>query len=216
MRPTHLAKSLALATAVAAPLTISAPASHAAAGGHGAAHALAANGPVTIPPTPLVSSSGPRPESMSVVRLPANPLADASALTATAKAGHARSSVAELRVARAALSARVITARCTNSTGTTHLADVTLAGRRLQASPAPNSALTVSLDGVGKVTLVLNKQVRKPGGGLSVTAIELTIPGVQTLSVASVSCTPAAPAASPPGSPAPAPTPVPGNLPVTG
>jgi hypothetical protein len=85
--------------------------------------------------------------------------------------------------------------------------------------------------------VVLNKQVRNSDGGLTVTAIELslTLPQAkaETISIASVTCghapsgdptppgqpgttpTPSPTTSTPPGE-APVPTPVPSDLPVTG
>jgi hypothetical protein len=247
MRLAHLTGSAVLAGIIAAPPAAAAvPASPATAGGHGSAYGVSATGLVTLPATPAVASSGRRPARESVVKLSANPLVSASALSASAWAGHGRASVADLRIAKAMLTAEAVTARCVGGSGSSHLAKVVLNGRRLQASPAPNSAVTVSLDGLGKVTLVLNKQVRNPDGGLTVTAVELGLPPIagksQRVSIASVTCSPKGaapmptptPSASMPSGPprstppstvpspntplphAPKPTPVPKDLAVTG
>ncbi|MBA9003220.1 choice-of-anchor P family protein [Thermomonospora cellulosilytica] len=239
-----LTTGAALAGLVAAPLVVAATPAYAAPGGKGSAHAVTATGLVNIPATPAVASSARRPVSKSVAELPANPLVRASVLSAAAGAGQARAGVADLAIARLGLTAEAVTAKCVNGRGVSNLAKVVLRGERLRAAAAPNTGLTVGLDGVGTASVVLNKQVRRPGGGLTVTAIEVTLPPVagktQTISIASATCapgggkspapTPTGPDRTPPvkGTPtakpspsvpvvqAPSPKPVPGDLPVTG
>src|SRR5690348_6475507 len=107
MRSIHLTRSAVLAGVIAAPLAVAAaPASHAAAG-HGSAYAVSAAGPVAIPATPAVTASG-APARRSVAELSGNPLVSASVLTAAAAAGRGRASVADLRVAKAALTAEAV------------------------------------------------------------------------------------------------------------
>ncbi|GAA2116470.1 choice-of-anchor P family protein [Actinomadura alba] len=240
MRLTHLTKYAAVAGVAAMPLIITAaPAAYATNGGYGSAYGISATGPVAIPPTPSVSSTAKQPTRKSLAELPANPLADASVLSVAAWAGHGRASVADLKLANAALSAKLIFAKCENRNGVTHLGKVVLNGQKLKVSPKPNSAITVSLANIGTASATLNKQVRNPDGGLTVTAIELSLPigpgKTQTVSIASVTCGPTAPShePTPPGDPnqtpapsptpttttppaAPVPTPVTGDLPVTG
>jgi hypothetical protein len=218
----------AVAGAMATPLALAAPAS-ATADGTGAAYGIAADGLVNIPPTPAVASSAHQPSRKSLIALPANQLIQAGVLNAEAWAGHGRASVADVRLAEIGLSAELISAKCENGNAVSHLANVTVAGRRLDVSPKPNSSVPVVLDKLGLVTLTLNKQAHNPDGGLTVTAIELTIKlvdKVQTVSIASATCnagseepptTPGGPnpTPAPPGE-APAPTPVTGDLPVTG
>lgn len=235
MRLMHLTRYAALAGALATPLAFVAPAS-AATGGTGSAFGVAGAGLVNIPPTPAVSSVT-RPNDKSLLQLPANPLVQLKVLHVTAKPGRARASVVDLDVARAQLSAHLITARCDGGTGASHLVKASLAGHRLAADAAPNSSVTVPVQGLGTASVVLNKQVRNADGGLTVTAIQISLPlgpgKAQTISVSSATCsggpsgpggpgspspspTPSAPGVTPPPSQAPAPTPVPGNLPVTG
>ncbi|MFF5258309.1 choice-of-anchor P family protein [Actinomadura viridis] len=244
MRLKHLTRAAAIAGAVTVPLTIGLtagglPEAQAAPGPAASAFGLSASGPVTLPPTPAVASTGAG-TSRSVAELPANAVVRARVLNATAGKAHARASVADLAIPRAALKAGAVTAKCVQGKGVSNLAEVTLNGKPIKAAAAPNSALTVRLDGVGTVALVLNKQTRASDGRLTVTAIELTLPvGAgrnQVISVASATCGQAAPqpgpsqpgtpekpepspsappSTSPPGA-APAPTPVPGDLPVTG
>jgi hypothetical protein len=224
VRSTRLAATAAVITgALAAPLALAATAS--ATTGTGSAYGLAATGLVSIPQTPAVTATADK----SLVSLPANPLIDVKVLHVTAKPAFARASVVDLRVAKAALTAHLVTATCKGGTGVSHLAEARLAGHRLAADAAPNSALTIQVPGLGAAAVVLNKQTRAPGGGLTVTAIEVTLPlppgRTQTISISSATCTggtpstpskPPTPTPTTPPSQAPKPTPAPSNLPVTG
>ncbi|MEV5747848.1 choice-of-anchor P family protein [Actinoallomurus sp. NPDC052308] len=211
MRSIRLAACAVAAGALAAPLVMSGTAS--ATGGTGSAYGLAATGLVAIPATPAVAATADR----SLLHLPANPLIDVKVLHVTAKPAYARASVTDLSVAKAALRAHLVTATCTAGTATSHLVNATLAGRRLAADAAPNSALTIPVQGLGTASVTLNKQVRNADGTLTVTAIEAVLPlgpgHTQTLSVSSATC--AGIRKEPPGQ-APKPEPVPSDLPVTG
>jgi hypothetical protein len=230
MRLTHLAITAAVAGAMATPLTLAAPAS-ATADGSASAFGIAASGLVKIPPTPAVSSSG-KPSHKSLIELPANPLIAAGVLNADAWAGNSRASVVDVRLAKIGLTAEVISAKCENGAGVSHLTKVVVNGKQLAVSPAPNSGIAVDLAGIGQVGLTLNKQVRNPNGSLTVTAVEVNLGlghgKLQTVSISSATCgggsdepstpgtpTPTPPMGTPPGE-APAPTPVTGDLPVTG
>lgn len=229
MRLMHLTKYAAIAGALAVPMAFAAPAS-ASSGGSGSAFGIGADGLVSIPHTPTVSSTT-SPHDKSLVALPANPLVDLKLLHTTAHPGHARASVLDLKVARAELSAHLVTAECKNGKGSSRLVDASLGGRRLAVVARPNSSVSVPVQGLGTVSVVLNKQVREPGGGLTVTAIQVAVPLAlgksETISISSASCsgsgsqpgspspTPSPTNPTPPGE-APTPTPVPSNLPVTG
>ncbi|MFL6052772.1 MAG: choice-of-anchor P family protein [Actinoallomurus sp.] len=231
----RLSISAAIAGALAMPLALAGSAS--ATTGTGSAYGLAAEGLVAIPQTPAVTATADK----SLFELPANPLIDVKVLHVTAKPAYARASVTDLRVAKAALTAHLVTAKCDNGTATSHLVKASLAGHRLAVDAAPNSAITIPVQGLGTASVTLNKQTRNADGSLTVTAIEATLPlgagRTQTLSVSSATCngsgtgTPTQPPGSPkptptqtaPGSPvtpppgqAPKPTPVTGDLPVTG
>jgi hypothetical protein len=229
VRLMHLTKYAAVAGALAAPVAFVAPAS-ATSGGSGSAFGVGADGLVSLPHTPSVSSAMP-PSDKSLAELPPNPLIELKLLHVTAHPGRARASVVDLKVARAELSAHLVTAECKNGKGTSRLVDASLDGHHLAAGAAPNSTLSVPVHGLGKVSVTLNKQVRDSHGGLTVTAIQISLPLVlgksQTISISSASCrgdgsvgTPGSPTptpspTSPPGE-APTPTPVPNDLPVTG
>ncbi|WP_433179361.1 choice-of-anchor P family protein [Actinoallomurus sp. CA-150999] len=230
MRLTRLAASAAIAGALATPLALSNTAS--AATGTGSAYGLAATGLVNIPQTPAVTATADK----SLVSLPANPLIDVKVLHVTAKPASARASVVDLSIAKAALTAHLVTATCKGGTGTSTLADARIGNHRLAAYAAPNSALNIPVQGLGTVGVTLNKQVRNPDGSLTVTAIEVRLTDAQTISISSATCgagTSSRPPSPPPGQAtgkpipgptdptrppgqAPKPTPVPGNLPVTG
>ncbi|MFI0354833.1 choice-of-anchor P family protein [Actinomadura sp. 9N407] len=239
MRLKHLTKAAAVAGAVAMPLALAVPSAGAATPAPaGSAFALSATGPVAIPATPSVTSAAVKPERKSVAELPANPVVKASVLNAAAWAGHARASVADLAIPRAQLRASAVAARCDQGNGGSHLVKLTVNGRMIKAAAKPNSGVTVQLDGLGTVSLVLNKQSRTPDGRLTVTAIELSLPlgagKTETIRIASATCgrapgkpsepskpgnpkpSPSAPTTAPPTQVAPAPTPVTGDLPVTG
>lgn len=214
MRLTQLTTIAAVAGVIAAPLAMTPQTAFASTDATGSAYAIAASGVAAIPATPAVSSSARQATQTSAVKVPANPLVQASVLNASAKAGHARAVVADLKVAKLGLAAHLITAKCENGAGTSNLVKVVLNGHVLKAGAQPNSTVTVPLDKLGTASVVLNKQVRDASGRLTVTALELSAPlgpgKVEKISIASATCGQAA------GTPAPMPTPVPGDLPVTG
>ncbi|MES9537954.1 MULTISPECIES: choice-of-anchor P family protein [unclassified Actinomadura] len=218
MRHIHATKRLATAGLLATGL-VAAPASAtafaAAPGGEGSAYGLTATGPIAIPPIPAVSSST-GPVSKSLLREAHTDLVKASALDVKAAPDRASSSVARLAVPSAKLMADAVSAKCTAGSGAAHLARATLAGRRLDASPPPNTTIPVDVQGLGRTALTLNKQQRMPDGRLAVTGMELALPGKKgAVRVASATCGKAAGPAHGP-SEAPAPTPVKHDLPVTG
>ncbi|MFL6052506.1 MAG: hypothetical protein ACJ72W_06260 [Actinoallomurus sp.] len=208
MRSTRLAAYVVAAGVLAVPPALAGTAS--ATTDTGSAYGLAATGLVAIPATPAVAATADK----SLAELPANPLIDVKLLHVTARPEFARASVTDLRVAKAALTAHLITATCVNGAGISHLAGARLGEHALAANAAPNSAITVPVQGLGTAAVTLNKQTRDADGSLTVTAVEVTLPlgagRTQTLSVSSATC------AGAPTGPAPKPTPVPSNLPVTG
>ena len=220
----NMTKYVAIAGVIAAPLAATASATAAPAtstpdhGGTSSAYGIAASGLLNIPQTPIVSSrSGP--SRRSLVSLPGNRLVSVSVLRAQAVAGHSEAAVADLKVLKAAiapnaaLSAKLITARCDDGDGMAKLVDVRLGGRAIEAVDRPNSDFTVPIQGVGVVNVTANKQVRNPDGSLTVTALELFIRALgktQRVDIASATCQSGGP------SEAPKPNPVESNLPVTG
>jgi hypothetical protein len=230
VRLKHLTTFVAIAGAVAVPAAIAATASASPAGGAASAFGVSATGLVNIPQTPAVSSlTGPGHKSL--VELPANPLVKLKALHTSAAAGASRASIVDLKVAKPALSAHLITSKCVGGVGSSHLVKASIAGHRLAADAAPNSTVAIPVQGLGSVSVVLNKQVHNADGSLTVTAIEVKVGlaagKAQAIAISSATC--AAGDATPPKTPgptptststppgqAPVPTPVPSDLPVTG
>ncbi|MCP9981084.1 choice-of-anchor P family protein [Actinomadura madurae] len=166
---------------------------------------------MAVPPVPAVASRTGT-VSKSLLRENRTGLVSASALDVKASAARASSTVARLAVPKAKLLASAVSAKCTAGRGSAHLAHAVLAGRRLDASPPPNTTVPVDVDGLGRTSLVLNKQQRTADGRLAVTAMELNLPGGKgAVRVASATCGRAKAPAE-----APAPTPVEHDLPVTG
>jgi hypothetical protein len=191
-------------------LAVPAPAQAEAA--YGEAFALAAEGTVAVAPVPYVRSNTDEVVKRSVAEVPGNSLLTARVLTASASATRARASVADLEVDRLLLRAGVITASCDNADGGAHLAKVTLGTVRLPLYPKPNTEVKVPLGKALKAEVTLNKQVRRPDGRLTVTAVYLEVdaPGLkQKIEISSVTCTTATTVAPPP-------TPIDRDLPVTG
>ncbi|TDB90836.1 choice-of-anchor P family protein [Actinomadura sp. 7K534] len=184
--------------------------------GEGSAYGLTASGPVSVPPVPAVSSTTETVRK-SLLREESTDLVKASALDVSASAARARSTVAKAAVPAADLMADAVTAKCRGGHGSAHLARAVIAGKRLDASPPPNTTIPVDVEGVGRTSLTLNKQERMADGRLAVTAMELRLPlpGKPALvRIASATCGKSGPAEQP--ADAPAPTPVEHDLPVTG
>ncbi|MFG2087379.1 MULTISPECIES: choice-of-anchor P family protein [unclassified Spirillospora] len=208
-----------LATGLLAPVTATAATTALAAAPHGSegsAYGLTVAGPVSVPPVPAVSSTTGE-VSKSLLRENHTKLVQASALDVTASAARARSTVARVAVPAAKLMASAVSARCDGGRGSAHLARAVIAGKRLDASPPPNTTVPVDIEGLGRASLILNKQQRMADGRLGVTAMELQVPlpgKPATVRIASATCGQAGPSETP--SEAPAPTPVEHDLPVTG
>lgn len=229
MRLKHLTTSMAIAGALAVPVAIAATSASATpTGGTSSAYGLSATGLVNVPAIPAVNSAAGAHDK-SLAELPPNPLVKLKVLHTTAVADRSRASVVDLEVAKAALSAHLITAKCVGGKGSSHLVRASLAGKRLAADAAPNSTVEVPVKGIGAVSVVLNKQVHNPDGSLTVTAISvklgLAAGKAQSIDISSATCAAGAPSShgtptppstgTPPGQ-APVPTPVPSDLPVTG
>jgi hypothetical protein len=230
VRLKHLTTSIAIAGALAVPAAIAATtASASPAGGPSSAYGVSATGLVNVPAVPLVNSATGA-HHKSLAELPPNPLVKLKVLHTSATAGRSRASVVDLKVVKAALSAHLITAKCVDGQGSSHLVKASLAGKRLAADAAPNSTVAVPVQGLGTVSVVLNKQVHNADGSLTVTAVEVKLAlatgKAETIDISSATCAaggkatpPITPGPTPTGTPpgqAPVPTPVPSDLPVTG
>ena len=178
---------------------------------------VAAEPPVVsapVPPEPAVSSDG-GPAHKSVLSEDRLKAVRASALRVDATPSNARSNVTDLAVPTAKLMANAVTATCHDGQGGAHLTRATVAGKRLDATPPPNTTVPVDVEGVGRTSLVLNKQQRMPNGRLAVTAMQLNLPGGKgAVRVASATCG-RVPAQRPAEAPAPKPVRH-HDLPVTG
>ncbi|MEU5990604.1 choice-of-anchor P family protein [Spirillospora sp. NPDC047418] len=214
MRHSHAFARLAAAGLLAGGLVATAAGPALATGGEGSAYGLTVTGPIAVPPVPAVSSTTGE-VSKRLLRENHTKLVRASALDVSASADRARSSVARLAVPTAKLAADAVSAKCVNGRGSASLADAVLAGKRLDSTPPPNTTIPVDVDGLGRTSLILNKQQRTADGRLAVTAMELALPGGKgAVRVASATCGKGAPVRTP--AEAPAPSPVKHDLPVTG
>lgn len=228
-----MTKFTAVVTAVTASIALAEPA-FAVTNGASSAFGISAGGIVPISPTPAVAApAGQRqPLSKSLVSVPPNSVLSARVLAVSARPGRARASVTDLRIAKAQLSAHVLTATCVNGKGDARLVRATIGGRTLESAPKPNTTVPVALDRLGTVTVTLNKQERRSDGRLTVTALSVRVPvgGLsQSVDVSSVTCGPGRSgsgsgsgagngdaASGKGGNQAPVPTPVKQDLPVTG
>ncbi|TDD30167.1 hypothetical protein E1287_29780 [Actinomadura sp. KC06] len=217
MRFSHASKRLTvtglLVTGLAAAAAAVPAPAKAAPRPEGSAYGLTVDGPLAVPPMPAVSSAA-GPVSKSLARENHTKLVDASALDVSASSSRARSTVARLAVPPAQLLASAVSAECDGGRGSAHLTRAALAGKRLDASPPPNTTIPVDVDGLGRASLILNKQQRMADGRLAVTAMELRLPlpgKASTVRIASAMCKGGSVPAE-----APAPKPVKRDLPVTG
>ncbi|MDL4813480.1 choice-of-anchor P family protein [Actinomadura opuntiae] len=171
----------------------------------GSAYGLAVTGPLgAVPPVPAVSSERGAAHK-SLLREDRTKLVRASALDVDATPANARSNVSHLAVPTAKLAADAVTATCRDGRGGAHLTQAVVAGKRLDATPPPNTTIPVDVEGVGRTSLVLNKQQPMPDGRLAVTAMQLNLPGGKgAVRVASATCGRAA-AQRPAEAPAPKP-----------
>ncbi|GAA3226295.1 hypothetical protein [Actinocorallia longicatena] len=195
-------KTLTAVLAATAALTALAGAPAQAGGAHGSAFGVAAKGVVAIAPTPYVKSSTAETVTKALVKLPPNALLSASVNEVAASRHHAKAALADVVVGRLGLRATAVTASCDNGTGGAALADVALGAAEIPLYPKPNSGIVVPLGALGKAEVVLNRQVRLPGGGISVTAIQVSVvlagTITQTIDIASVTCAGAPRLARPP------------------
>lgn len=143
--------------------------------GEGSAYGLSVTGPVGVPPVPAVSSRSAEVRK-SLLREDSTKLVKASALDVKATSARAGSTVAHLAVPMAKLGASAVAVKCDGGRGSTRLAHALLAGKGLNVAPPPNTTVPVRVNGVGKASLVLNKQRRTADGRLAVTGMVLNLP----------------------------------------
>ena len=205
-------------------------------GAQSSAFGLAATGVVPIPPTPMVESSGPL-VTKNLASLPSNPAISASLLDVAAQADAAKASVAQVDLGgEMGIKATVLDAACKGNTGNADIGSLQIAGQPQQVAGAPaNTQIQVPPGAQGIVSIIVNKQVPNANGGVTVTALEISVdlsklpappaglpappPGApaETIDVSQANCA-AAPTSTGTGTPPPAPAPKPGQgtLPVTG
>ncbi|GAB3489582.1 choice-of-anchor P family protein [Amycolatopsis cihanbeyliensis] len=166
-----------------------------ATGVENSAFALSATGLLDVDPVPTVSGeNGFQQDSVAEFASPGE-IVQARVLNAQAGPGSAEASVAELQVdlggvaelglGSPMLTATAVEAVCGSGKASSSLAEARLGGTKLDVSAPPNTA--VEVPGVASVTL--NKQVTKEDGTMTVTAISIEIGRVQTLDIASATCT---------------------------
>jgi hypothetical protein len=162
------------------------------------AFAIAATGLLTVDPAPAVNDvHGASGDSIAEFATP-DKLIQLKLLNAWAGEAHAKASVADLRVnlspvkalglSKPMLTAEAIKATCEDGNGSSSLANAKLDDTALDVSAPPNTAVDVP----GVASVILNKQTTNDAGSLTVTAISITVDGVQTLDIASAACAPAA------------------------
>ncbi|GLW12894.1 hypothetical protein Misp01_80220 [Microtetraspora sp. NBRC 13810] len=158
----------------------------------GSAYGLSATGPVAIPPLPAVSSPNGAIARRSLFQEPTNGLITASGLLVQANSANSRASAADVATLDKAITAEAVTARCSNGRGTANLTHANIGGRTIDAAPAPNTVIPVTIEKYGTASVTLNKQFRRADGRLSVTAMEVSVPlpngKSQRVDVASVTC----------------------------
>jgi hypothetical protein len=213
------------------------------------AFALSASGLLQIEPIPNVNNTRGFAQDSVVDFSTPNHTVRARILNAQAGKDHAQASVADLTVdlspvkgldlGALTLTATAVEAKCDQGTASSTLAGAHLGNHPLTIAAPANTKVTVP----GLASIVLNKQTHHRDGTVTVTAISITLTGVQTLEIASATChttphsddpQPPTPTTKPtpttPSTPgdgatenddtipgqAPRPNPVPGHLDVTG
>ncbi|GAB3581925.1 hypothetical protein GCM10027445_54450 [Amycolatopsis endophytica] len=179
----------ALATSVLLAPTAGATTTTTTSDGVNSAYAIAAKGLLGIDPSPYVTDEeGFSQESLAKLNVPG--LAQLHLLNASAGAGQARASVADvnvgLGVGKPLLAASAIETECDGSEGSSSLAKAKIGDITLDVKAPTNTTVAVP----GLLSVVLNKQVKKDDGTLTVTAISIKIDHLQTLDIASVTCAP--------------------------
>jgi hypothetical protein len=181
-----------LATVLATGLVFSPTAS--AADQQNSAFALSATGLIKVNPIPAVNGdAGFRQDSVAEFATPDKSI-QLKLLNAQAGDGHARASLADLRVdlspvkalglGKPLLTATAVESVCRSGKASSALADARLGDIKLDVAAPPNTAIKVP----GVASVVLNKQTKNANGSLTVTAISINVNGIQTLDVASATC----------------------------
>ncbi|HVW44999.1 MAG TPA: choice-of-anchor P family protein, partial [Amycolatopsis sp.] len=201
--------------------------------GVNSAFAISGSGLLKITPTPSVNDKdGFSQESLAVLTIPGS-LGEVKVLNAQAGAGQAQASVASVKITlgpgKPLLTASAIEADCKDGKASSSLAKAKIGDVPLKVDVPPNTGVEVP----GLASVMLNKQVKHSDGSVTVTAISVSVDGVQKLDIASATCAPAddneTPTSAPnpgggsgsgdtalPSGKAPTPKPVKAHLDVTG
>lgn len=185
-------KTALLVTTTAAALAMAAwtPAANAS---HDPASAfgVAAAGPLAIPALPAVQSVDGRPTRLNLVNHSTDKLVKATVLAVVAREGKARSSAASVDALESGITADAITARCSRGAGSAKVAGLVVDGARIDVSPSANTTVPLRVEGLGTISVTLNKQQRHRDGSLTVTGLSLAVPlggRTETINLASVTC----------------------------
>jgi hypothetical protein len=157
------------------------------------ATALSAAGLIKIDPTPSVNDSeGFSQKSFAKFALPGGVVA-ANVLNAQAGAGQARASILDVSVnlsllggklTKPMLTATAIEAKCVDGKVSSSLAKASIGDQKLDVAVPANTV--VGVPGLASVTL--NKQTTNKNGSVTVTALEVSVDGIQKIELASVTC----------------------------
>ncbi|WP_020667164.1 choice-of-anchor P family protein [Amycolatopsis nigrescens] len=157
------------------------------------AYAVAASGLVKIDPLPSVNDAkGFEQKTIAEFATPEK-LVQLKKLNAQAGKGKAKASIADLEVDlgllkgaddKPLLSATAIEAVCEDGKGSATLAKARFGEIKLDVAAAPNTGVKVP----GIASVLLNKQTKNKDGSLTVTAISVSLDGIQTLDLASATC----------------------------
>ena len=169
-----------------------APSAGAATPGDGmnSAFAISGSGLLKIAPTPSVNDKdGFSQESLGELTLPAS-LGEVKALNAQAGAGQAQASVADVQISLGLglpqLSASAVEADCDASKVSSALAKAKIGDVPLVLKVDKPTPIEVP----GLLSVMLNKQVKHSDGSVTVTAISISVDGIQKLDIASATCVP--------------------------
>lgn len=185
-----VAGSVGALTALLAAGALLAPSAGATTAGVNSAFAISGSGLLKITPTPSVNDKdGFSQESLAVLTIPGS-LGEVKILNAQAGAGQAQASVASVKITlgpgKPLLTASAIEADCKDGKASSSLAKAKIGDIPLKVDVPPNTGIAVP----GLASVMLNKQVKHSDGSVTVTAISISVDGVQKLDIASATCVP--------------------------
>lgn len=170
---------------------------------------------LNIPATPLVTSG-----TKSLASMPSNQGGlTGSLLTASAGAGSAKATVAEVKIGNQ-LAGHLLKASCQGGSGSADVGSLMINGKSYSGSAPANTVIPPAQSG-SPLTVTLNKQVSDGHGGMEVSALEVSLklpgsPVAQKVDLSTAYCSAAGGNGSGSTPSAPAPAPQQGTLPVTG